>query len=367
MTCLPRILLMAGLALWLGAGCASVPLDRALGNFNRGNLNAADKDLASIPDGPDAVRHLMDRGMIRHLLHDYAGSTADWSRAIKLEEALETHSVSKAGTSMLLNDSTLAFRGHPYERTYLHVFQARNYLAQGLWDDAAVEARNVIYRQEHLNGFPDDAYSRYLAGLCLALSGDDSSAAFQYRLADALLPELSIFPSTGMFVSGAQTNANSAPDPGQCELVCLVDIDGGGNLTTPDIYAGGKFLGSARIMTDTMALASISREKMAARKMAKSVARIALKEGIAAVVAAHNADLGDMVRVLLFSVEVPDERAWETLPHLLAVARVPCPPDLQTFDVVFRNHYGRGPDRITVSGPLVRRNRTFFAFCRNFP
>jgi hypothetical protein len=367
MTWRPRIFLMAGLALWLGAGCATVPLDRALGNFNRGNLDAADKDLASIPDGPDAVRHLMDRGMIHHLRHDYTASTADWARAIKLEEALDTHSISKAGTSMLINDSTLAFRGHPYERTYLHVFQARNYLAQGLWDDAAVEARNIIYRQEHLNGFPDDAYSRYLAGLCLAVSGDDSGAAFQYRLADALLPELSINPSTGTFGPDAQTNATPTPDPGQYELVCLVDIDSGGNLATPDIYAGGKFLGSARVLTDTMTLAATSQEKMAARKMAKSVARIALKEGIAAVVAAHNEDLGDMVRVLLFSMEVPDERAWETLPHLLAVARVPCPPDLQTFDVVFRNHYGRGPGRITVSGPLVRRDRTFFAFCRDFP
>lgn len=367
MTWRPRIFIAAGLVLWLGAGCATVPLDSALGNFNRGNLEAADKDLGTIPDGPDAVRLLMERGMIRHLRHDYDGSADDFARAIKLENDLETHSISKAGASMLINDSALAFRGHPYERTCLHAFQARNYLARGLWEGAGVEARNIIYRQEHLDGFPDDAYSRYLAGLCLSLSGDDAAAAFQYRIADSLLPELSIDDATGQFISGVQTNTATPINPMPCELVCLVDIDGGGSLATADIYAGGKFLGSARVLTDTAELAALSREKTATRRMAKSVVRIALKETIAAVVAVHNQDLGDAVRLLLFSVEVPDARSWKTLPHLLAVARVPCPSDLQSFDVVFRNHYGPGPGRVTVQGPLVRRNRTYFAFCRNIP
>ena len=363
----PRIFLIAGVSLWLGTGCATVPLNQALGDFNRGNLDAADQRLATIPDGPDAVRLLMERGMIRHLRHDYTGSIGDFARAIKLEENLETHSISKAGASMLVNDSTLAFRGAPYERTYLHVFQARNYLAQGSWDDAGVEGRNIIYRQEHLNGFPDDAYSRYMAGLCLALSGDDGGAAFQYRIADSLLPTLAINPITGNFLTGSQTNLPPAPLSQSYELVCLVDMDGGGSLAAADIYSGGKFLGTAHILTDTSMLASLSRKKTASSRMAKTVARIAVKEGIAAAVSAHNEDLGDMVRFLLFSMEVPDERAWETLPNLLAVARVACPANLQSVDVVFRNHYGRGPGRITVPGPLACRNRTYFAFCRNSP
>jgi hypothetical protein len=268
---------------------------------------------------------------------------------------------------MIVNDSALAFRGLPFERTYLHVFQARNYLAQGLWSEAGVEARNIIYRQEHLNGFPDDAYSRYMAGFCLALSGDDSSASFQYRIADSLTPSLIIDNATGAILTRDQTNALATPQPAKWELVCLVDMDGFGPAGAAEIYAGGKFLGTTHLLTDLSEMAALSREKTASRRMAKTVARIAMKEGIAAAVSSHNEDLGNLIRLLLFAVEIPDERSWKTLPDQLAIARVPCPPDLKSFEVVFRNRYRGGPSRIIVPGPLARRNQTYFAFCRNYP
>lgn len=362
----PSLFLVAGAALWLGAGCASVPLDSAIGDFRRGQLEAADTRLAEIPDGPDAVRNLMERGMIRHVRRDYAGSAADIARAIRLEEQLETHSVSKAGASMLVNDSVLAFRGLPCERTLLHVFQARNYLARGLWEGAGVEARNIIQRQEKLDGFSDDAYSRYLAGLCLSLSGDEGSAAFQYQIAASLLQEMILDPATGKFSPASQSVETAPPAANACELVCLVDIDGPAPVgACADLYAGGHCMGSAYVFTDTETLKSRHREKVASRRMAKTVARIAVKESIAAVIAAHNEDLGELVRFLLFAVETPDERSWRTLPRTLAVARVPCPPGLESFEVVFRDY--RGNRRITVPGPFLRRDRTYVALCRDYP
>lgn len=356
--------LLAAMALGLVSGCATVPLDTALRHFHQGALDVADNDLASLKDGPDAVRQLMERGMIRHLRHDYAGSTADWARAIKLEEALETHSLSKAGGSLLINDSVLAYRGAPFERTYLHVFQSRNYLARGLWEDAGVEARNIIRLQERLNGFPDDAYSRYLAGLCLTLAGDDNSAFLQYQTASSLVSGIGINPATGQFLTSAPATNRLPRSEHDCELVCLVDLD---RSDGADIYIGNRWLGSAHILSDTSALAARSREIAAARKMAKAAARIALKETLAAIVAAHNQDLGDAVRVLLFSMETPDERSWRTLPRQLAVARVPCPPDLQSFDVVFREAYGIRSRRTTITAPLVRQGHVFVSFCRDYP
>jgi hypothetical protein len=362
-----RIFLIAGFALWIATGCNTVPVDSALHNFYRGNLDAAETDLAHIPDGIDAVRLLMERGMIRHLNHDYIGSIDDLDRAIKLEKKLETHSISKAGASMLINDSVLAFRGQPFEQTYLHVFQARNYLSQGLWEDAGVEGRNIIYRQEHLNGFPDDAYSRYIAGLCLALSGDDLSAAFQYRIADSLLPSLTIDDTTGIILSDIQTNSSQRLRPWPTELICLIDIDGRSNIAAIDIYSKGVYLGSADLFTDTTRLAELSREQTASRKVTKSVARIAFKEAIAAAIAAYNEDLGDVTRFTLFAMEVPDQRSWQTLPNKLAIARVSCPPDLQEFDVFIRSDNETTPRRLSISGPFVRKNQSYFASCRNAP
>ncbi len=361
----PSLCLVGFAALWIGAGCATVPLDSALRHFHDGELEAADAALNTLPEGRDAVRHLMERGMIRHVRRDYDGSAADLARAIRLEEELETHSVSKAGASMLVNDSMLSFRGLPCERTLLHSFQARNYLARGQWEGAGVEARNIIRLQEKLDGFADDAYSRYLAGLCLSLAGDESAAAFQYQIAASLLPETPMDPATGRF--SPATPAGNA-DPSRftgSELVCLVDLSGSAGAAGADLYAGGRHLGSARILTDTETLRALHREKMASRRMAKAVARIAVKESIAAVVAAHNEDLGDMVRFLLFAVETPDERTWRTLPRSLAVARVQCPPGLDSFDVVFTGWHG--DRRITVKGPFARQGGIFVALCRDYP
>ncbi len=362
-----RLFLAAAVSLSILSGCTTVPLESSIQHFRRGNIEEAEKCLDTIPDDANAVLHLMERGMIRQLRHDFAGSTADLRRAIQIEEALETHSVSKAGASMLVNDSVLAYRGLPYERTYLHVFQARNFLAQGLWEDAAVEARNIIRLQEKLDGFADDSYSRYMAGLCLMLAGDPEAAAFQYQLAAAMQPESLVQPGSGTGGAQSVTAANLYGGPGtDRELICLLDMDNAWGINAgAELYAKGKFLGTARVLTDTHALQLLHQEKMAGRRMAKTVARIALKEVIAEVIAAHNKDLGESIRYLLFVMETPDARQWRTLPRLLAVARVPCPPDLTSFDVVFRGC--NGTSRITVSGPIARRNQTVVSFCRDYP
>jgi hypothetical protein len=363
-----RILIAACLAVSLGAGCSTLPSDDARRHFRAGDLEQAEQTLSNIPADRDQVMHLMDRGMIRHLRSDYAGSTADWLQAVRLEDQLETHSATKAGASMVVNDTLLAFRGYPYERTYLHVFLARNYLAQGMWDDAAVEARSIIRQLERRDGFPDDAYSRYLAGLCLELTGD-AGAELQYRTAASLWSGLQrIDAPTGRFVA-ADTNA---PPPARStgnELVCLIDLDGSG-ASVPDyaeIHAGGQYLGVTHTLTRVGQLERESSQQMAARRMTKQITRIAFKETLASAVASENKDLGNLLRVLLFAMEVPDERHWATLPLKLAVARLPCPRGLTQFEVVFKNASGLTLQRMSVTAPLFRQGRVFVSMCRNTP
>jgi hypothetical protein len=105
----------------------------------------------------------------------------------------------------------------------------------------------------------------------------------------------------------------------------------------------------------------------AARRMAKTASRIALKETIAAIIENQNKGLGRLMRLLLYSMGAPDERRWTTLPHKLAVARAPCPADLKSFDVVFKRSSGAILQRMTVSAPLTRRGNVCFTLCRNHP
>ena len=366
-----RQLFALGLVVLVGVllpGCASVPLDAARHDYYAGRFDDADAALTNLPDTNDRILFLMERGMIRQARHDFIGSTRDWREAVQLEEAFETHSVTKAGASMVVNDSMLNYRGYPFERVLVHSFLARNYLAQGLWDDAAIEARNIRRRLADLDGFPDDAYSRYIAGFCLEQCGDVEGAALEYKTAATLAPNAPIDARTGAFLVSAGSHTNQPTTPQATELVCFVDIDGrdGAMPDRAEFYANGRLLGISHTLTDTAQLAYASERRMAGRRVAKEIARIGVKGAIAAVVGNQNKDLGQLVWFLLMSTETPDTRHWATLPACLAVARVPCPPDLQRVEVVFRAPSGATGRRLTLA-PFARRGRTLFAFCRDYP
>jgi hypothetical protein len=104
---------------------------------------------------------------------------------------------------------------------------------------------------------------------------------------------------------------------------------------------------------------------MAAMKIAKEVARIVVKESVAEAISRQNELLGELIRLLLFAMEAPDLRTWETIPLSLQVARVPCPQDLKEFRVVFKDNGGRTIREKSVSSPISRRGNLFFSFCRD--
>jgi hypothetical protein len=75
---------------------------------------------------------------------------------------------------------------------------------------------------------------------------------------------------------------------------------------------------------------------------------------------------GDLARVLLIGLlERPDVRHWRSLPRRLHVARVPCPPGLDEYDVVFKNANGYTTDTLHVEKPLQKHRTTYVSFCRD--
>ena len=380
----------AVLLLVLLTGCASSNLFVARHDFYAGRYDSADAALAK-DTGPstDRVLFFMERGMVRQARGDYAGSTADWLDAVRVERDLETHSVSKAAASMIVNDTTLAFRGWLYERALLRTCLGQNYMARALWDDAAVEGRNVIQILQNLNGYPDDAFSRYFAGFSLEMVDEDSSAALQYRVAGGLTPGLVIDENTGRLAFGttngeaqASGPAGGRPRKGQepSELVCFVGIGRGPSDERPwsehwapagapyaEIHAGGRVLGRSYPLANVASLLDATEKRRAVIEAAKEGARVALKTAVSEAVGRNNRALGDLLFYVLFSLEKPDTRRWETLPMWLEVARVPCPADLRSYEVVFR--YGDGSEfkRFAVAQPLVSKRNTFVSFCRDLP
>ena len=364
-------LLMCLLAL---TGCASMRLNSARDAFYAGDLSRAASDLEKPPStSQDEVLFLMERGMVLQARQDYKASVMDFLHAQEKAEELDYLSVTKTTASFLTNDRMLAYRGEPFERTLLHAFAANNYLAMAMWDDAAVEGRNVIDRLEHLNGFPDDPYSRYMAAFCLELQGDSEGAAFQYKAVSQQVKTPPIDERTGRF-------GPTPPKAEERELVCFVGIgrapteDGYGIYTAAwgpspyaEIYDGDRLLGRSYTLDTTYRLANETEKRLATLKVVKTVSRIVVKEVIAESVSRKNEALGALLWLVLFSTEGPDTRRWETLPGWLQVARVPCPADLTQYRVVFRSTNGAVLRQKTVQVPLARRGSVFVSFCRDVP
>jgi len=367
-----RLATVVLLAVALG-GCVSSGVDQARRQFYAGRLSEAGESLAELDDddGKDRVLLLMERGMIKHTDGDHASAVRDWLDAITRIQQLDYVSLSEKTASMVINDRTETYTGRPYERALLHAFIAKSYFALGQWREAAVEARLIADGFENLNDFPDDAYSRYIAGLAFELIRDLNGSRIEYGRADELTPLLRINPASGNI---APTNTPRADIPrtiGSHELICLISI----GRTPPypasrqsihntnwglnpyaEIIHDGKILGRSYTLNTTGNLAALTEKRIAAIKAAKTVTRLVIKDSIADAVADNNLLLGEVLRLLLFALEMPDTRQWETLPQWLQVARVPCPPDLDTAEVVLRNASGRILRRATITGASLTRS-----------
>lgn len=384
------------------AGCAT-PLSSARQNFYANRLPQAEAALTNVvPQPKDKVLFLMERGTIRQQRGEYAESSRDYIGASDEIDRLVTYSLSKGATSLVINDTVQDFSGVPYERTLLHAFTAHNHLALADWDNAAVEARRIIrwLEPERRGDYPEDAYSRYMAGFCLEMIDDDSNAALQYRKANALAKNATIDPVTGrltykapVVAKKASTNTTenteapllkpSQPTPASlgsntAELVCFVMtghappgdtepalLDAFAFPTYAEIRHHGQLLGRSYILADVGELAHLTAQKQALQKALKTGTRIVIKEVIAHQAEQQNEGLGALVWLLLMALEQPDLRRWETLPRYLQVARVACPKDLTEFDLVFKTSGGSTVRTLHITQPIQRRRNIFVSVVRD--
>ncbi len=371
-----------------GAGCRAPSIESARRDFYAGRLEKADERLQKLPSegDKDRVLYLMERGAIRQARNELDASTHDWLQAVYELRRNEPYSLSRGAASLVISDRTLIFRGFPYERTLLRAMLAKNFLAGGNWQSAAVEARNIISKQENLGGFPDDAFSRYVAGFCLEMTDDREGAALQYRQANALLENVQIDDRSGRLLpvdnDGATANS-AAADPAPGEIEMIVFALGGrvptGNTTHWDqrldrmaaghvtFYHGDRYLGRSYRFSDTGELLTASLNRLRTLQTAKDVTRIVVKETIVQTLFREDEALGMLAGLLLYSTEGPDTRRWETLPRTLHVARFYAPADLESITFVYHDVFGAPIRGRTVAAPLSKRGNKYFMFCRDNP
>jgi len=362
--------------------CSTHDLPEARSAFYQGNYTQAKTEIGTeAVDGKDSILVLMERGTIYQAEGEYGKSSMDYIRANDMLAALETYSVSEGAGSWIVNDTVYSYEGAPFEQTMLHSMTALNHLAMDNWEDGGVEARRIIHSlhpDERGEDYPDDAFSRYLAAFILEMTGDRANSEAQYLLVDELLPKLQIDKKGRI---GADSEDIIGPKIKERELVCFfllgrspsmreVRNNYSFNYNPPRIqlYAGQQHLGDAAILTSVHSLALATWNLEESARVAKMAARIAAKEVLARQIGEQDAALGALTQIILIGfMERPDFRRWETMPLWLAVARVPYPEDLNSFDIRLHGEGIAMGTGFTVQRPLVQRGNVVFSFVRDLP
>lgn len=132
------------------SGCETLWTDKSqYSNMDRilaqGNFSAAEAEIqkSSSYQPKDRALYNLDLGILQHYLGQHRASNRSLEQAEQAMDAAFTKSITRAATSLLLNDNALEYSGEDYENVYVNVFKALNYLALEQLDSAFVEIRRI--------------------------------------------------------------------------------------------------------------------------------------------------------------------------------------------------------------------------------
>lgn len=204
-----RLLILAVLAAFAGAGCAGVfsrydiapnglprSEDRLRQDLAFGRADSALARLTAEKGGApeDDLLRALYAGILAHYAGAYDSSSAALQRAADLAEDRYTKRVSRAALSLITSDNVLPYEPGWTERLLIHFYGALNYLGQGDREGAAVEARRLaLLLEREAERKRDDrttpllATLRYFSGVVFEAAGERNDADVAYRNAFHLL------------------------------------------------------------------------------------------------------------------------------------------------------------------------------------
>jgi hypothetical protein len=187
-------------------------------------------------DGKDRFLYYIDSGALYYYAGQYDSSIARLTLAENAAEELFTRSVSRAATSLLLNDNILEYPGEDHEVLYANLLKALSFASLGKYEEAFVEIRranlklnlleqkyvgaaailnrdksgaasDITYEPKNVR-FSNDAFARYLSMHMYAALGKMDDARIDY---DLLLEAFATQPHIYAF---AIPDVHYSPDSG---------------------------------------------------------------------------------------------------------------------------------------------------------
>lgn len=127
------------------------------------------KELAEKP-GDDQLVFMMEYGTALQMAGQYKESNTVFLRADKLSEEVDYHSVSNIALATVGSETMIQYKGDSYEKLFINVSLALNYIMLGQFDDAMVEARRITekvnkFRLDGRKDYEQNPFANYLAAM----------------------------------------------------------------------------------------------------------------------------------------------------------------------------------------------------------
>ncbi|QSQ23948.1 hypothetical protein JY651_02900 [Pyxidicoccus parkwayensis] len=314
----------------------------------------------------DRLLVLFDKGMVLHAAGQWAESNSVLEEAERLSGQLDAISISEEAGALLSNERQRAYRGEDFEKLMISVLQALNYTELGDDEAAMVEVRQVNERLEKMvsdekKPYEQLAIARYLGGIIREDQRDWDGAYIDYAKAYELEPRLGalVEPLLRLAKLAGRDEAYAElvqkyPDvphaplaPGESQVVVVVEAglapekerasrdggSGGALIEIPEYRDRGRapvvdvsLDGESRDAVTVTSIADVARVHLndrVGRMLAKQLAGVAVKAGVAAGIGAltKSDEAGALTFLLLNALNAPDLRSWLSLPAEFQVAR----------------------------------------------
>lgn len=412
---LPGRIVLALLVLYL-AGCATYSKQAVsmrdsllLGRPDLARTIAEQKD-----ENLDDVLASLNKGMLRRMTGDYAGSNQVFERAKKEIESLYGVSLTEMAASVTINDAVRDYKGDRYEQVLLHAYMAMNYLQLGVLDAARVEMLQADVKMMEWGEQPDeDPFVRYFSGMIFEALGEDDQALVAYRKASGIYKStrdeqlldvpivlkkdlLRLLAEQGLWDEYRKLKAEyglASFKPGKVsgdfgELIILLnsglapirtesaimtfssEVQGNVRVAFPVYESEQKPAHRARVMAGgkRVELEAVENIDSLARQaldedmpvvMTRAIARAVVKYQSQKNAQEQSALAGLLLTVTNIATERADTRSWTTLPQEIQLARVLLPAGRQPVSIEIVNAAGRVIDSIEAEVDIQPRQHVF--------
>ncbi len=397
-----RFKIIWGLFCLLGCcmGCVSGNLSKARQAFYSGRVDSALEALSD-PDAVfarDRLLYFMDKGLILHYQGKYPESIEVLLNAVSLMKSQDMVNMGEQTASLVTTEWLTQYKGEYAERLLIHTYLMMNFMILGQYESALVEAKQAlqIYDQ-YPDALKNDFFTRAMIAQSFEILGEINGAYIEYKkLAEAMpdpAPVAAKLYSLGMQLGFddeveayrhylREDDQNQAYMQDTPEVILFISqgrspVKIPQNIVLPpsirfsfstysrqshyfhppDIRVSSSTGPMFMVTTDVGQVLKDSLGERLAQILAKETARAAAKEAIAQSVKDDQAEI--LVRIVLFLLEQPDTRCWETLPGYLTLVRIPVFPGQHQLSVHI--HDGPGGD-VTIPDITVTPGRRFYFY-----